>query len=131
MLSSSSATLQDAALTLLAMLCSHRECREQATDAGVTPPLVMLLSSPKREVQRAALALTQQLCGWKRSCDALLEAGAASPLAAMLQTSSAGSTEVSCVRSLGANYAYLTQTSSGPFRLRAATCCTSPTNGLT
>jgi hypothetical protein len=93
-LSSRSVGLQEAALTLLAMLCSHHDGREQLADSGTLPSISLLLGSQKRDVQRAALAVCQQLCTSRRACDALLEAGAASPLAAMLLSSSAGGTEV-------------------------------------
>ena len=94
-LSSSHPQLHEAVLTLLAMLCAHPECRDQAADANAMPSLVRLLGSNKAHVQRVALALTQQLCGSKRACDALLDAGCASPLAALLSSSAAADVEVS------------------------------------
>ena len=80
-------------LTLLALLCAHNECRDQAADANCVQPLVRLLASPKAHVQRA-LAVCQQLAGSRRSSAALLEAGGASPLASLLATSAASDVEV-------------------------------------
>mmetsp|Transcript_73043 Transcript_73043/g.121940 ORF Transcript_73043/g.121940 Transcript_73043/m.121940 type:complete len:1878 (+) Transcript_73043:80-5713(+) len=95
MMSSTNTSLQENALTLLAMLGSHTECCDQLADSGSMPSLAVLLGSNKAEVQRAALALAQQLCGSsRRACDAMLEAGSAAPLAAMLLSSSNGNTEV-------------------------------------
>ena len=94
MLSGSGASLQENALTLLAMLCSHAECREQVADSGCMPALAVLLGSNKADVQRAALALGQQLCGSRRACDAMLEGGAAAPLAGMLLSVGSGNTDV-------------------------------------
>ena len=93
-LGTSNTNLQEALLTLLAILCSHPECRDQAADANAMPALVKLLGSNKSNVQRVALALCQQLCGSKRACSTLLDAGAASPLASMLSTSAASDVEV-------------------------------------
>ena len=104
-LSTSSHALQEALLTLLAILCSHPECRDQCADANAMPGLVRLLASNKSNVQRVALALCQQLVGSRRACSALLDAGGASPLAAMLATSAASDVEVAlavleCIESL-------------------------------
>jgi hypothetical protein len=86
--------LQEALLTLLAILCAHAECRDQATDACAMPALCRLLGSSKANVQRCALALTQQLCSSRKASDALLEVGAAAPLAALLATPAARDVEV-------------------------------------
>jgi len=86
--------LQEALLTLLAILCSHVECRDQVIDANAMPPLTRLLGSSKTNVQRCALALTQQLCGSRKGCDSLLEVGAAVPLAALLSAPSSTDVEV-------------------------------------
>ena len=94
MLQGSNVALQEAALTLLAMLCGHDSCRDQVADAGCMPALCVLLSSSKPSVQAPALALTQELCSSRRACMTLLECGAASPLAAMLGQSSISNTEI-------------------------------------
>jgi len=105
MLGSRNVTLQESALTLLALLCAHPEVRDQVADSGCTPTLGMLLGSAKSEVQRSALALCQQLCASRRACDSLLDAGAAAPLAAMLVSSNISNAEVvsavlECLQSL-------------------------------
>ena len=53
-LGTSNVPLQEALLTLLALLCGHPECRDQAADAGAMPALCRLLSTNKPNVQRAA-----------------------------------------------------------------------------
>ena len=59
MLSSRSPSLQGAALTLLALLCAHDECRDQVLNADCMPKLCILLSSKHLAVRAAANALTQ------------------------------------------------------------------------
>jgi len=94
MIGSSSTSLQEAVLTLLAMLCAHNECREQVADAGCMPSLAVTLGSSRSALQRTALALTQQLSASKRACSAMLDAGVAAPLAAMLANSHIADAEV-------------------------------------
>ena len=93
-LGTSSLPLQESILTLLALLCAHPECREQAADAACIPHLVRHLGSSRPSVGRCALALVQQLVPSRRACDSLLESGAAAPLASMLSTSAANDSEV-------------------------------------
>ena len=107
LLGSSSSSLQEAVLTLLAMLCAHNECREQVADAGCMPALAVTLGSSRAALQRTALALTQQLSASKRACSAMLEAGIAAPLASMLANSHATDLEVTaavleCTQALAA-----------------------------
>jgi hypothetical protein len=94
MIGSSRPSLQEASLTLLALLCSHNECRDQLADANCMPQLVRVLGSRSTTVQRTSLALCQQLCSSRKACERMLEAGAAAPLASTLSTSAAADVEV-------------------------------------
>ena len=69
-LGASAPAVQEALLTLLALLCAHAECRDQAADAGAMPALCRLVGSNKPAVARCALAVCQQLCGSRRACGA-------------------------------------------------------------
>ena len=115
MLSSRTQSLQEAALTLLAILCSHDECRDQVADAGCMPALCVLLASSRPSVQAPALALSQELCSSRVACMTLLECGAAAPIAAMLGSAAAANTEIAaatleCLQALSAAGLSQTQT---------------------
>lgn len=62
-LATQSVPLQEAVLTLLALLCSHSECRDQVVDAAAMPAIARALGSSSTSVQRCALALSQCLSG--------------------------------------------------------------------
>ena len=94
MLNTPSPGLQQEALTLLAMLSSRGECREQIADANAVPALCRLLASSNVGVSRAALAVAHHLSASRRGAQAMVEAGGASPLASMLAGSGAGNAEV-------------------------------------
>ena len=50
LLGTSNTDLQEALLTLLAILCSHPECKDHFADANAMPALVRLIGSKKSNV---------------------------------------------------------------------------------